>query len=51
MYKYKIKTSFISAEMLKARAKKTSFNIVIVYLDIRRKLDIILYDTRFFSMD
>ena len=39
MYNYKIETSFVSPEMPKALAKKTSFNIMIVYFYIRRKLD------------
>ena len=39
MYNYKIKTSFFSPEMPKARAKKTGFNLIIVHFYIRRKLD------------
>ena len=38
---YKIKTSFVSHEMPKARANKTGFDIMIVHFYIRRKLDII----------
>ena len=39
MYNYKIKISFFSPEMLKAGAKKTGFDLMIV--EIRRKLVII----------
>ena len=34
-----MKTSFVSPEMLKARANKTAFNIMIVHFYIRKKLD------------
>ena len=47
MYYYKITTSF---EMPQARANKTGFNIMIVHLYFRRKLDIIRHNARFFSM-
>ena len=50
MYNYKIKTSFVSSEMLKAWANKTGYNIFIVHFHILRKLDIIQYDTRFFRL-
>ena len=41
MYDFKNKNSFVSSEMLKARAKITGFDIMIVHFYIRRKLDII----------
>ncbi len=44
MYNNKIKSSFVSPEIPKARANKTGFNIMIVHLYINRKLDIIGYD-------
>ena len=47
MYKYKIKTSFVRPEMPKARVIKTGFNIMIVNIYIRRKLDIIRYKHHF----
>ena len=50
MNNYKIKTSFVSPEILKARADKTSVNIMIVNFYIYRKLDIITYNTLFFNM-
>ena len=50
MYNYKIIASFVSSEMAKAGAKKTGFNIMIVHFYILRKLDIIRYDTWFFSI-
>ena len=40
-----IKTSFVSPEMPNARAYKTGFDIMIVHFNIRRKLDIIRYDS------
>ena len=40
--------NFVSPEMPKAGATKTGVNITIVHFYIRRKLDIIRYDTRFF---
>ena len=43
MKNYKIKASFVSPEMPKARAYKTGFNITNVHF-FRRKLDIIRYD-------
>ncbi len=46
MYNFKIKTSFVSPETPKARANTIScFNIMIIHFYIRRKLDIIQYDT------
>ena len=50
MYNKKIKTYIVSPEMPKARANKTGFNIMIVHFYIRRELDIIRYDTYFFSV-
>ncbi len=41
MYNYKIKTGFFSPVVPKAPAKKTDFNVMIVFFYIRRKLDII----------
>ena len=45
MYNYEIETSFVSPEIPKAQANKIDLNIMIVHFYIRRKLDIILYDT------
>ena len=47
MYNYGIKTSFVSPKIPKARFNKTCFNIIIVHFYIRRKLDLIIYDTCF----
>ena len=41
MYNYKIKTSFVSTEMQKARENKTGLDLIVVYFNIWRKLDII----------
>ena len=41
MYNYKIKTNFVSLEMIKTRANITDFNIMIVHYYICRKLHII----------
>ena len=43
----KIKTSFVRPEMQKTRANILGFNII-VHFCIRRKLDIIQYDTLVF---
>ena len=45
MYNNKIKTSFASLKMPKSRANKTGFDTIIVHFYIRKKLDIIRYDT------
>ena len=50
MYNYEIKTSFVGSEKQKAQTNKTGFNIKIVYFNNPRKLDIIRYDTCFFSV-
>ena len=38
MYNNKIKTSFVSPELLKVQANKTGFNIIIVHIYIRKKI-------------
>ena len=51
MYNYKIKTSFVSPEIRHGLTKLVLIMLVQLHFYIHRKLDIIRYDTRFFSVD
>ena len=45
MFNFKIKTSFVRPELQITWTNKTGFIIMVVHFYIRRKLDIISYDT------